>query len=139
MKTQFLHEEHNRQDKARKPGYRPDLLAGGPSEPAPTALAKLIARAQARQRLVEAIRNHRFAYLGFNFKFGWNLEIFARKNNLAADDEKTKAAMETVRQAAQRDVEAYAERIKTAPIRDQGNFYHFDYEPPQTQCQMFRK
>ena len=88
---------------------------------------------------MQTIRKHRFAYRGLNFKFGWNLEVFARKNGLPADEEGTKAAMETVRQAAQRDVDAFAARIRVAPIRKQGILYHFDYETPETECQMFRR
>jgi hypothetical protein len=138
MKLQFLHEHHNRQDKAKNPDYRPDMCERGRADAVPTPSSRLIARASAREDLVQTIRKHRFVYQGLNFKFGWNLEVFARKNGLPVDD-KTEATMETVRQAAQQDVEAFAERIKNAPIRKRGIFYHFDYEVPQTQCQLFSK
>jgi hypothetical protein len=139
MKTQLLHEHHNLQDKAKKPHYRPEMLERGRSDTVPTASSRLIARAGAREDLLQTIRKHRFVYSGVNFKFGWNLEVFAKKNSLPADDEGTKRAMETVRQAAQRDVDAFAVRIKVAPIRKQGILYHFDYDTPQTECQMLRK
>jgi hypothetical protein len=139
MQKQFLHEDHNRQDKAKKPDYRPEMIERGRSEPTPTDSSRLVARASARENLLQTIRKHRFVYQRLSFKFGWNLEVFARKNSLPIDDALTKEAMETVRRAAERDVELFAARIKVAPMRKQGIFYHFDYEVPQTQCQMLRK
>jgi hypothetical protein len=47
--------------------------------------------------------------------------------------------MESLQQAAERDIAAFAERIKNAPMRKQGIFYHFDYAKPETECQMFWK
>ena len=138
MKTQILHEYHNRQDKAKKPDYRPEMIERGRSDQLPTASSRLIGRASAREDLIQTIRKHRFVHRNLSFKFGWNIEVFARKNSLPVD-ENTKVAMETVRQAAERDVEAFATRITVAPIRKQGFFYHFDYETPETECQMFRK
>lgn len=124
---------------AYKPDYRPEMIERGRSEPTPTASQRLVGRASAREDLVHEIRKHRFVRDGISFKFGWSLEVFARKNSLSLGDERASVLMESVRQAAERDVAAFAERIKTAPIRKQGIFYHFDYEIPQTECQMFRK
>ncbi len=70
------------------------------------------------------------------FKFGWNLDVFAKKNSLSAGEKTTATTMEMVQQAAERDVNAFAERIKTAAIRSRGVFYHFDYESPKTECEI---
>ena len=139
MKTQLLHEHHNRQDKAQKPDYREEMIERGHQEPTPTVSQRLLGLASAREDLLHTIRKHRFVLDGVSFKFGWSLDVFARKNNLSEADEKTKTLMESLRQAAERAVAAFAERIRTAPARKQGIFYHFDYEIPQTECQMFRK
>ena len=138
MKTQLLHEHHNRQDKARKPDYREKMIKNGRTEPVPTASSRLVGRAVARDELVQTIRKHRFVYHGLDFKFGWSLDVFARKNGLPVDG-KTEESMGIVQQAAQRDVDAFAAKIKIATIRKQGIFYHFDYEMPQTECQIFQK
>lgn len=114
------------------------MLERGRSESEITPSSRLIARAAAREDLLQTIRKHRFVYQGLSFKFGWNLEVFAKKNGLPVDD-KTEATMETVRHAAEQDVEAFATRIKNASMRKQGIFYHFDYEIPETQCQLFSK
>ena len=139
MKKQLLHEHHNRQDKVKQPDYQTVMREKGRPDPTITPSSRLVARVSARETLVEEIRKHRFVYRNLGFKFGWNLDVFARKNNLAVDDEGTKAAMETVKQAATRDVEAFAVKIKAAPMNKRGPFYYFDYEKPQTECQMFRQ
>jgi hypothetical protein len=136
MKTQLLREHHSRQDKTRKPDYREEIVERGRSEQTTTESSRLLGRVSARENLVQSIRSFRFVYRGMSYKFGWNLEVFARKNDLPAGDDTTKAAMEMVQQAAERDVSAFAERIMTAAIRKQGVFYHFDYEAPKTECQM---
>jgi hypothetical protein len=138
MKTQLLHEHHNRQDKVRKTDYRAKIIENGRTDPMPTASSRLVGRALAREELLQKIRKHRFVYRGLNFKFGWTLDVFARKNSLPVDDA-TEASMGVVQQAAQRDMDAFAARIKAATIRKQGIFYHFDYETPATECQMFQK
>ena len=139
MKKELLREHHNRQDKTRKPDYRGEMAERGRSEQTTTDSQRLIGRAGARTNLLQTIRKQRFVLDGLSFKFGWNLDVFARKNNLSAADGKTSALMESLRQAAERDITAFAERIKNAPIRKQGILYHFDYEKPETECQMFWK
>ena len=136
MKKQFLHEHHNRQDKIKKPDYQPVMREIGPSEPVPSASARLVGRASARENLLGTVRKARFVYRNISFKFGWSLEIFARKNNLPLNDEGTKETLEMVKKAAERDVEAFAERIMTAPVHKRGAVYYFDYETPQTECKM---
>ena len=44
MKQQFLHEHHNRQEKASKPDYRKEMIERGRSEPS-TATSRLIGKA----------------------------------------------------------------------------------------------
>jgi hypothetical protein len=139
MKTPFLHEHHNRQDKATKPDYRPEMIAKGPAESLPTPSSRLTERAAAREELLQEIRKQRFVLQGYNFKFGWTLEVFARKNSLQIEDTKTKAAMQLIQQAAERDVAAFTALIKTAPIRRRGIMFYFDYPKPPTECQMFPK
>ncbi len=139
MKMQLLREHHNRQDKTRKPDYLGEMAERGRSEQTTTDSQRLIGRAGARADLMQTIRKHRFVLGGLSFKFGWNLDVFARKNNLSAADDKTSALMASLQQAAERDIAAFAERIKNAPMRKQGIFYHFDYEKPETECQMFWK
>jgi hypothetical protein len=139
MKIQLLREHHNRQDKTRKPDYHTEMAERGRSELRTTDSQRLVGRASARDDLLQTVRKHRFVLDGASFKFGWDLDVFARKNNLPVGDEKTAALMERVQQAAERDISAFAERIKTAPMRKQGIFYHFDYEKPQTKCEMYWK
>jgi hypothetical protein len=139
MKMQLLREHHNRQDKIRKPDYRSEIAEQGRSEQTTTDSQRLIGRASARDDLMQTIRKHRFVLGGFSFKFGWTLDVFARKNNLSVADDKASSLMESVRQATERDIAAFAERIKTAPMRKKGIFYHFDYEKPETECQMIWK
>ena len=139
MKHQFLRENHNRQDKAKKPDYRPEMLARSRSGPVTTGTSAALARAGARERLLHEIRKQRFLYAGLNFKFGWNLETFARKNSIPPESDETIKAMQNVQAAAERDVASFAERIQTASIRLHGGFYHFDYKPPHAECEMFRK
>lgn len=139
MKMQLLREHHNRQDKTRKPDYHAEMAERGRSEQKTTDSQRLIGRSSARVDLLQTIRKHRFVLDGASFKFGWNEDVFARKNNLSVGDKSTAVLMERVRQAAERDIAAFAERIKTAPMRKQGIFYHFDYEKPQTECQMYWK
>jgi hypothetical protein len=137
MKFQLLREHNNRQDKTLKPDYRGEMAERGSPEQKPTDSSRLLGRVSAREDLMQTIRRARFVFRGMSFKFGWKLDVFARKNNLPADDMKTKAAMEAVQQAAERDILSFAERIKTAPMRKEGIFYHFDYEKPETECQIF--
>jgi len=136
LKTQFLHEHHNRQDKARKPDYKEGMIAKGCSEAAPTPSARLCARADARARLILEIRKRRFVYRGLDFRFGWDLEVFARKNKLPLNDDKTIALMEEVRRVAQSDLDAFAERIKIAEMHKRGGCYYFNYERPETNCEI---
>jgi len=139
MKMQLLRERHNRQDKTRKPDYHIEMAERGRSEQATTDSQRLLGRASARVDFLQTVRKHRFVLDGFGFKFGWNLEVFARKNNLSVADSKTADLMERLRQAAERDFTAFAERIETAPMRKRGIFYYFDYETPKTECQMHSK
>ena len=137
MKTQLLREHHNRQDKTRKPDYHVEMAERGRTEQVTTDSSRLLGRTSARDELVRNISKRRFVYRNLSFKFGWNLNIFAKKNNMSLEDEKTKVAMVMVQQAAERDIRAFAERIRTAPIRKRGIVYYFDYEQPQTECELF--
>jgi hypothetical protein len=138
VKTQFLHEHHNRQDKARKPEYRQDMLEKGRPASVASGSSRALARAKAPEELIANIRKCRFVFRGHNFKFGWSLDVFARKNCLPLD-QKAGAAMQAAQEAAQRDVDAFSARIKDATIRDRGYYYQFDYERPATECQILSK
>lgn len=139
MDRKFEHEHHNRQDKAKKPDYQQELRESGPSPAGGFNMASALDRADARKRYMEALRKHRFVLNGVSFKFGWSIDVFARKNNLPENEHQTAALLEKIRQAAERDVAAFASLVKSAPIRKCSLFYKFYFTPPSTECEIFRK
>lgn len=96
MKRQFLHEAHNRQDKARKPDYR-----GGGSNTLSVEFQTLMAKERERRRM----RKSRFFLNGHEFKIGYSLSEFARVNGLPEAEPATRKAFDEIRFAACNDLE----------------------------------
>ncbi|MBM3838501.1 MAG: hypothetical protein FJ398_11150 [Verrucomicrobia bacterium] len=117
MKTQFLHEHHNRQDKARKPDYRGEMIERGRSEPS-NITERLNAKVEIKKDTVRRWRKQRFFYGGRVLKLGWPLEHFAKVNALPPAEPSTKKAYDAIRAVAERDMERITTAImKTGTVR----------------------
>ena len=112
MKTQFLHDHNNRQDKARKPDYREEMIERGRSQPS-NDTERLNAKIEVKKDRIRQIRKHRFIYGSRAIKLGWSLEHFAKVNTLPPEDPNTQKAYEEIKAMAERDME----KISTAIMK----------------------
>jgi len=117
MKTQFLHEHHNRQDNARKSDYRREMIERGRSEPS-NDTERLNAKIEIKKDTVRRWRKQRFFHGGRVLKLGWPLEHFAKMNALPPAEPSTKEAYDAIRVVAERDMERITTAImKTGTVR----------------------
>ena len=117
MKRQFLHEDHNRQDKAKKPDYQEEMRLKKPTYAPTLDVRRLNAKIAARQHEIQRVRTCRFFSGGSQFKFGWSLEHFAKMNALAVGESATKEAFEKVRATAELDMNDIQGAIMKGTVR----------------------
>ena len=116
MKIQFLHEYHNRQDKARKPDYRGEMVERGRSEPS-NVTERVNAKVEAKKDTIRQWRKMRFFHGGRVFKLGWPLEHFAKINALPPTEAATKQAFDGLRAMAERDMQRISTAIMKGTVR----------------------
>ncbi len=122
MKTKFLYEHHNRQDKTHKPDYKDEMRIRGRSSPqrlglkkSPGLMSESIRRAK-EYELKQAKRRF-FCLHGRVFRLGWSLGHFAKANNFSADQAEAKHAYQTIRTAALSDMRAITAAIMEGEVR----------------------
>jgi hypothetical protein len=124
MKKQFLHEDHNRQDKAKKPDYGPEIIERGRSEP-PNVTQRLVAKAEAKRDTIRRWRRKKFFSAGKVLKLGWPLEHFAKMNSMSPQFPETKVAYDNLRAMAERDMERIAAGVMKGTARQHRLFGAF--------------
>jgi len=117
MKSQFLHEHHNRTEKAHKPDYKEELRDKPPTYTHSPDIERLRANREAREDEVRRARRFRFFLNGHQYKFGWSLDHFAKINGLPAREPATSEAYERIKSAAESDMEAIKEAIMKGSVR----------------------
>jgi hypothetical protein len=119
MKSQFLHEHHNRTEKAHKPDYKEELRDKPPTYAYSPDIERLTAKREAREHEVRRLRRSRFFLNSHQYKFGWPLDHFAKINGLPAGEPATQQAYERIKAAAELDMEAIKEAIMKGSVRKQ--------------------
>jgi hypothetical protein len=122
MDSKFQHEQHNRQDKARKPDYREELREKPPTYNHWPDPERLQARNEARKdamrwEAMRRVRRRRFFLGGHQFRIGWPLDHFAKTYGLAVGEPRTKLAYDKIRSAAESDMERISEAILKGSVR----------------------
>lgn len=148
MKDQFLREHHARQDKAKKPDYRGEMIERGRSPPSaqyPGALAaaKRLADAPIKYQVIKNLRKAGLFLGKHHFVPGWSLEQFATDNGLVASEPATKAAYDAIRHAAFHDMDRLTTAImrgtvRTTRQRGGGMTFHVSYTISGLKCQISR-
>jgi len=117
MKTQFLHEHHNRLEKAYKPEYKADLRDKPRTYAYSPDIEKLRAKREAREQEVRRMRRARFFRDGHQYKFAWLVDHFAKVNGLPSEDPITEQAYERIKSAAEADMEIMKTAIMKGSVR----------------------
>jgi hypothetical protein len=117
MKRQFLHEYHNRLEKAHKPEYREDLRDKPRTYSYSPDIEKLRARREAREQEVRRMRRARFFRNSHQYKLGWSVDHFAQVNGLPPGDSITREAYERIKSAAEVDMEVIRTAIMNGSVR----------------------
>ncbi len=71
----------------------------------------------AKSRKIAKIRRRRFLFHGHEYKFGWNLRVFATVNRLVEKDPATETAFQQICEAARRDMRDITETIWRSKVR----------------------
>jgi hypothetical protein len=143
MKWQFQAEAHNRQNKAKKPDYRGEMIERSRSE-GPTAMQRVLAssypKIEAKRDWVRKIRRFRFFLNGMQYRIGWSIDHFAKINGLPPAEKTTKAVFDTIRESAADDMQLIEPAIMKGtaiPRRLFGGMimvWDIEFEAPTLRC-----
>lgn len=117
MKRQFLHEDHNRQDKAKNPDYQEEMRLKEPTYTKTPDVEKLRERRVARESEIQRVKKYRFIVDGVQYKFGWSLEHFAKVNVQAVNEPRTREMFDKIRTMAEADMKDIAAAIMKGSVR----------------------
>jgi hypothetical protein len=149
MKKQFLHEQHNRQDKTQKPDYREEIVElGRPKQSNVTE--RLIKKIQSSSESIAAkneeinalMSKAKFHHAGRVIKLRWPLEHFAKANLLSPTEPSTKEAYDVIKVIAERDMEKISSAIIKGTVRHKRLFglsltvRSVDWECSGLECQV---
>ncbi len=117
MKSQFLHEHHNRLEKAHKPDYKEKLRDMPRTYAYSPDIENLRAKREAREHEVRRMRRSRFFRNSRQYKFGWSVDHFAKVNDLPPGDPITKQAYDRIKSAAEADMEVIKTAVMNGSVR----------------------
>lgn len=112
MKRQFLHEDHNRQDKTKTPNYKKALVAESFKKAHPDHIRDFKDILKHKELLTERYSSGHFIIGKKLCCLGMSLDEYVSQNKLAAEDSETVSAYEKHRKAAEKDFYAIQNAIR---------------------------